>query len=58
MIEHWILFLVFSINGAGFVTTDKVEGFTTRAQCERMGSVAELSLPSGIHLVHFCMRVQ
>jgi hypothetical protein len=54
--SHWLLFIVLSVPGAGYVTTDKVEGFTERTQCERMASL--LYGIRGVSVSHVCLEVK
>jgi hypothetical protein len=55
--SHWLLFIILSVQGAGYVTTDKVEGFTSQTQCERSAALL-YSTRSSATIVHVCMEVK
>jgi hypothetical protein len=57
MTAHWLLFIILSVPGAGYVTTDKIEGFTSQAQCERSAALL-YSTRSSATIVHVCMEVK
>jgi hypothetical protein len=53
---HFILYVVLTIFGAGYVTTDKIEGFSDRTQCERQASL--LYSIRGVTVSHVCLEVK
>jgi hypothetical protein len=57
MIAHWLLYIVLTIPGAGYVTTDKIEGFSSRTECERAGALL-YSVRGGVTVSHVCMEVK
>lgn len=53
---HWLLFIVLTIPGAGYVTTDKIENFADQTQCER--AAAMLYGLRGVSVAHVCLPVK
>lgn len=51
---HWTLYIVLAF--AGYVTTDKIEGFSSRISCERAASY--LQFPAGARVTLNCVEIR
>ena len=52
----WLLYVILTIPGSGFMTTDKIEGFHDRAQCERAGAL--LYSMRDVSVRHVCLEIK